>query len=141
MKLYLVLAAAILMIVPAIAQNTALVYLPNSGASISAYNVNPNDGTLTQISGSPFPNSGGQSSYFAVHPSKKFLYVADSNNLAISIYSIDPQTGALTMVGISGRLQSHTASGGRVHWHRPQRTIPLCGHSVGLAHQRVWLDH
>jgi YVTN family beta-propeller protein len=99
MKLQLVLAAAVLLTLSAAAQSNEVVYVANSGANVSAYNVDPTNGSLTQMNGSPFPNSGGQSSYFAVHPTKKFLYVADSNNLAISTYSINSSTGALQMIG------------------------------------------
>lgn len=81
----------------ATAQSSGVVYVSNSGANVSAYIINPVDGTLSPTSGSPFPNPAGPSTEYAVHPSMKFLYVADPNSLQISVYSIDG-TGNLKLV-------------------------------------------
>jgi 6-phosphogluconolactonase len=62
--------------------------------SFDAYSVDPTDGTLTPISGSPFSAGNGPSAA-ALDPYGKYLYVTNSNSNDISAYSIDPDSGAL----------------------------------------------
>jgi 6-phosphogluconolactonase (cycloisomerase 2 family) len=86
-------------------------YVANlSSASISAYSINAGTGVLTGIScggglgcsGDLFTAGAGPRSV-TVDPSGKFLYVANSFNVAggnsVSAYTINATTGALTSVG------------------------------------------
>jgi 6-phosphogluconolactonase len=75
---------------------------------VSAYTINSTSGALTVVPGSPFTTLlfGGPEA-LAVHPSGKFLYVADFNSNAIVGLSIS-NTGSLTTV-----LGSPFATGSR----------------------------
>jgi 6-phosphogluconolactonase len=70
---------------------------PVGSNGIAAYGIDPVDGTLTPISGSPFAASSGPSAA-AVDPYGKYLYVTNSNSNDISAYAIDPDSGALTPI-------------------------------------------
>lgn len=69
---------------------------------IYAFTVNENTGLLSAVAGSPFsvaPSQAGtvnQPVSLAVDPSGAFLYVADEFGDAISVFSVDPATGALS---------------------------------------------
>ena len=65
---------------------------------IIAYREDPNSGVLTQIAGSPYPVGDGAHSA-VLHPSGKFLYVANPGQLEddISLFTI-ASNGALTEV-------------------------------------------
>jgi 6-phosphogluconolactonase (cycloisomerase 2 family) len=77
-------------------------YVVNRGdETISAYNINPSDGSLAVVSGSPFrgPVRAVNPMYVAVAPSGKYLYVTNSAQPgAVTGFSIDPQSGALRLV-------------------------------------------
>lgn len=62
--------------------------------SISGF-VAAGDGSLTPISGSPFPAGRGTTG-MAVDPSGRFLYAANYYDFTLSAYAIDPATGVLT---------------------------------------------
>jgi 6-phosphogluconolactonase (cycloisomerase 2 family) len=62
---------------------------------IVAYREDPNSGVLTAVSGSPFPTGSAPESV-ALHPSKKFLYVANSGDNDLSLFTI--ASGGLTEV-------------------------------------------
>jgi 6-phosphogluconolactonase (cycloisomerase 2 family) len=67
---------------------------------VYAYAQHPTTGALLTIAGSPFSIAGHNSSYgVVIHPNNRFLYAANVASSTVSIYSIDPQTGALTAVG------------------------------------------
>ncbi len=68
--------------------------------NISVYSVNTSDGTLTQVSGSPFPAGTTTSSiaYSPVIGSNLFAAVTDQGANTISVYSVDQSTGAFTQV-------------------------------------------
>ncbi|HXG63567.1 MAG TPA: beta-propeller fold lactonase family protein [Blastocatellia bacterium] len=99
----------------------------DNGGSVSGFSVAAN-GALSVIPGSPFP-TGAESSGFGndmeVSPVGNFLYVSlDSNTLSssISVFSINPGTGALTPVpgspfttgtGLRGGLSLAVASDNR----------------------------
>jgi len=68
--------------------------------SIAAYSIDPADGTLNPISGSPFP-VGNDPSAAAVDPSGKYLYVTNSGSNDISAYAIDSDSGVLTPINSS----------------------------------------
>jgi DNA-binding beta-propeller fold protein YncE len=78
------------------AQNQRLVYASNAKTSLLyGWVVNPAQGTLTPIPGSPFSERLDPYA-IAVHPSGKFLYVINQIANDVSAFSIDPDTGALT---------------------------------------------
>jgi 6-phosphogluconolactonase (cycloisomerase 2 family) len=92
----------------------------NTAGSVSMYVINGTTGTLT-ITGTtvapctapPSPGSCAPWS-LAVHPSGKFVYVANEGGFtptSVSIYAIDPTTGVLTPIGtvaVDGRAISVT---------------------------------
>jgi 6-phosphogluconolactonase len=81
------------------------VYMANYAGDISAFTINSVTGVLTAVSGSPFPtappvppnNYSGVNSV-TVDPTGKFLYAALNGSNAISAYTINSSTGALTTV-------------------------------------------
>src|SRR5690348_6430815 len=86
----------------AVDPNGKFAYVANrSGATVSGYTIDPATGTLTQVAGSPFA-AGSVPVSVAVDPSAKFAYVANgdknSSANAVSGYTIDPATGALTAI-------------------------------------------
>ncbi len=75
-------------------------YVPNSGSqNVSAYSINASNGTLTEITGSPFPTAPTPR-YVTVEPSGKFLYVTSLGSSTepprISGYAMNSTTGVLT---------------------------------------------
>ena len=93
----------------AVTPNGAFLYVANAGANsnnISAYAIcdnvvttcaNPNtpDGTLTLVTGSPFPAGLGPVA-IAFDPGFNFAYVVDKGSNTISQYSYGPGNGVLT---------------------------------------------
>ncbi|HWY56375.1 MAG TPA: beta-propeller fold lactonase family protein [Terriglobales bacterium] len=93
----------------AVTPNGGFLYVANAGANsnnISAYAIcdkvvnsctNPNtpDGTLTQVTGSPFPAGLGPVA-IAFDPGFSFAYVVDKGSNTISQYSYGPESGVLT---------------------------------------------
>lgn len=93
----------------AITPNGAFLYVANAGANsnnISAYAIcdsvvnscaNPNapDGTLSAVTGSPFPAGLGPVA-IAFDPGFNFAYVVDKGSNTISQYSYGPGSGVLT---------------------------------------------
>jgi 6-phosphogluconolactonase len=66
-------------------------------ASCNSSNVNHPDGSLSEVTGSPFPDAGSATGpvSIAAAPSGKFLYVVDTSN-QVSEYKISTGTGVLT---------------------------------------------
>jgi len=62
---------------------------------IAAYREDPNSGVLTAVAGSPFP-TGSSPQSVVIHPSNKFLYVANSGDNDLSLFTI--ASGGLTEV-------------------------------------------
>jgi 6-phosphogluconolactonase len=77
------------------ASHVAYVTVPNQG--VVAYRINNTTGVSTTILGSPFV-TGNSPFSIQVHPSKKFLYVANTADNTISLFKIDSSSGALTEV-------------------------------------------
>ena len=77
------------------------VYAANNGNgsqasfTVSAYTLDPNSGSLNEISGSPFP-AGALPRSVTVDPSGNFVYVTNSGDNDVSAYTIDQASGALT---------------------------------------------
>ena len=89
-------------------------YISDGGASeISGYAIGRSTGTLTELTGSPFPDDGGCPSGTAslrgltTEPTGRFLYALDGNpSFHISIYSINAGNGVLTHVKDTGPISS-----------------------------------
>jgi len=93
----------------AITPNGGFLYVANAGANsndISAFaicdavvtscgNVNKPDGTLTQITGSPFPAGLGPVA-IAIDPNFNFVYVVDKGSNQVSQYAFGIGSGVLT---------------------------------------------
>lgn len=76
-------------------RQTAYVTTPlNNG--VTAFRVNTNTGSLSQVLGSPYP-TGVSPTAIRVHPMGKFAYVSNAGEDTISLYTIG-STGALTEV-------------------------------------------
>ncbi len=78
------------------ATHTAYVTLPGANG-VAGFRVNNHSGHLTGIFGSPFSTGMSPASIW-VHPSNKFVYVANQSEGNISLLKIDSSTGALTEV-------------------------------------------
>ena len=99
-------AAALLVVCAGIAPwiacsstSSHFVYAAIPGASqILAYREDPNSGVLTVVAGSPFTTGTTTAPQaLVIHPSKKFLYVANSQENDIALYTIGSD-GGLTEV-------------------------------------------
>ena len=100
-------AALLLMVAPALGQNQQYIYIstPTPGGTaaqqtISGFVVDTVKvpGSLALVSGSPFPESLDPEQ-MAIHPSGKFLFALNptsGTNANVSVFQIDPSTGALT---------------------------------------------
>jgi 6-phosphogluconolactonase (cycloisomerase 2 family) len=73
-------------------------YVANAGSNnISAYQINPSNGSLTSV-GSPFP-AGRSPSSVTVDPTGRFVYVANSADDDVWGYMINAATGVLRQIG------------------------------------------
>lgn len=74
-----------------------------NGNTVAAFTINPSNGVLTAISGSPFPITPTAQGDVIVDPSGKYLYLtlgppaAHAVFAAFAIFNIDQTTGALTL--------------------------------------------
>ena len=96
-------------IAAAVTPNTRYLYVVNdvSGGSLSGYAINPLDGSLSTIAGSPFV-VGASPGSVSIDPTGRFLYVGyvavengDENPVipnGISAYTIEQNTGVLTKI-------------------------------------------
>jgi 6-phosphogluconolactonase len=76
------------------------VYVTNDGTgsnNVSAYTINPANGVLTPVAGSPFGAGTGPTGV-AVDAKGKFVYEANAQSNNIYAYTIDASTGALTQL-------------------------------------------
>ena len=71
--------------------------IPSSSGDISAYGVDPATGVLAAIDGSPFSAGSGPISV-AVHPSGKFVYVANEIGGEVSVFAANSTTGTLSQI-------------------------------------------
>jgi 6-phosphogluconolactonase (cycloisomerase 2 family) len=83
----------------------SFLYVSNSGdGTVSAFTVNA-DGTLVGVTGSPFVStttnipSSSTPTTVRVEPSGQFAYVANGDDGTLTIFRINPASGALTQVG------------------------------------------
>jgi 6-phosphogluconolactonase len=97
--LYVLIAAAVL-IPDALAQSSRIVYIGTytrqNSKGIYAYRFQPSTGKLTDLG---LAAETSNPSWVTVHPNGKFLYAANENRQGtITAFSIDPETGKLTML-------------------------------------------
>ncbi len=76
--------------------HTGYVTLPTSNA-VAAYRIDNHSARFTSIVGSPYP-AGTSPSSVLVHPSGRFVYVANQGENDIALFSIDRTVGALLEV-------------------------------------------
>jgi YVTN family beta-propeller protein len=73
-------------------------YVANAGSNnISAYQINPSNGSMTSV-GSPFP-AGRSPSSVTIDPTGRFVYVANSGDNNVFAYTINAATGVLRQIG------------------------------------------
>src|SRR5579859_6480956 len=76
--------------------HTAYVTLPSLNA-VAAYRIDDTSARFTTIVGSPYP-AGTSPSSILVHPSGRFVYVANQGDNNVELFSIDRTVGALLEV-------------------------------------------
>jgi DNA-binding beta-propeller fold protein YncE len=76
---------------------------------VSAYSIDVSSGSLTQITGSPYP-AGPEPSGVAVDPSGRFVYVSNETTDTTIEFAIDAVTGALTQIGSTTPLMGAVPS-------------------------------
>ena len=91
-----VVAAASLVGCSGGSSHTAYVTLTGTD-QVAGYYVNNDSGSLSSMPGSPFAAGLGPSSIY-VHPSKKFVYVANSGEATISLFTVSKKNGGLVEV-------------------------------------------
>jgi 6-phosphogluconolactonase (cycloisomerase 2 family) len=70
--------------------------IPAGENTISAFSIDPTNGRLVPVSGSPFPTGHTSVSGLVAEPHGKFLYAMNESNL--QVFAIDPSSGALKPV-------------------------------------------
>ena len=85
----------------AIHPNQRLIFFATSGGTqgyVCAYRIDPVARTLSPAPGSPFPTGGEPADALAIDPSGKFLYSTADADSAVTAFSINAKTGALTRI-------------------------------------------
>jgi 6-phosphogluconolactonase len=89
----------------AVSYTPKFAYIANQGSStvassVSAFTINPSNGHLATVSGSPFADgaSGTNASSVAVDPWTRFAYVSNQGTNTVAAYTIDSSTGILTPI-------------------------------------------
>jgi len=101
-KLWLALVIAVTLFAGPFARAQFAYVASNGTDSVSGFLINRGTGALTPVAGSPFP-AGSFPVSVAVHPTGKFVYVANNaqfsgGNGNVSGYTINPGTGTLTAI-------------------------------------------
>lgn len=74
-------------------------YVSDDGTNMVKAFVITLNGSLSEISGSPFPAAGAiNPQCLAIDPSGRFLYATNYTSNTISAFTVDSSTGALTPV-------------------------------------------
>jgi 6-phosphogluconolactonase len=86
--------------------------IPNNGASVSVYTIDGTTGALTPAGAvrANCPAEPCLADSVAVYPSGKFAYVTESYPEDVSMFTVDPNTGALTFVGSIGTVSPHASN-------------------------------
>jgi 6-phosphogluconolactonase (cycloisomerase 2 family) len=99
-----------------VAPNSKFAYVVNNDAggdipvAVSQYTVDSATGVLTESS-SYGVSAGNAPTAIAVDPTSKFAYVVNRNDNTVSMYTIDPSTGNLTL-NVSGAAPTGTIAAG-----------------------------
>jgi 6-phosphogluconolactonase (cycloisomerase 2 family) len=82
-------------------------------STVAAFTIDSNSGSLSPVTGSPFPTNPNGQGDLIVDPSGKFLYLAVgwSPTIGFLVFNIDPNTGALTPVAGSPFAAAQNPSG------------------------------
>ncbi len=92
--------------------------ISGDGNRIPAWSINPNDGSLTPIPGSPFTSPGESPKVAVTSVDSRFLFVGHGTDATVRVFSIDAATGALAAlpfsfdVGLQGTLGDVATLGG-----------------------------
>ena len=73
-------------------------YTHNEGSGVSVFAINPTNGALTLVPGSPF-SAGRAADFLAFDISGAYLYVLNAASNDISTFTVDAATGSLTSMG------------------------------------------
>jgi 6-phosphogluconolactonase len=82
----------------ALAPSGQFAYVQNP-SSIQVFSINPSNGSLTPVSGSPFDTSPVNGTVIVADPSGRFVYTSDPQSSQVATVGIDPNTGALVSLG------------------------------------------
>lgn len=76
------------------------VYVSNQAApgSLTAYTVNPSNGNLVEMPGSPYSGTVHNPVNLAIEPTGRFLYAANLSSNDVTAFSINQASGALTQI-------------------------------------------
>jgi 6-phosphogluconolactonase (cycloisomerase 2 family) len=102
------------------------VTLSNAGG-VEAFTVDNTTGALTLVPGSPFSTGrdpGGSFNLIAMHPSGNFLFAFNPLDPSISVFAVDPDTGALTQV--TGSPFAAVSLSVQKHWGKNPKALGLC---------------
>jgi len=85
---------------PVASENLFIAVVNYNDNTVSVYSVNPSNGALTQVSGSPFATGGGPYSvaYSSVVSGNLYAAINNSFDNTVSVYSVDQTTGVFTEV-------------------------------------------
>lgn len=80
--------------------NKSFVYIPMGDTTIQAFSIDRSTGALTTIPGSPYlvPTEQGIATASIADPQGRFLFVGSRNTGEIWGYTINPSSGALTLI-------------------------------------------
>ncbi len=109
--------------------------IPENGASVSMYTINGTTGTLTPTGAvtANCPSELCVASSVTVHPSGKFAYVGDSYpGENVSMFTIDPSTGALTFTGTIAAASTDGSNNMEVAMHPSGKFAYAVGDSCAL---------
>jgi len=83
----------------------AAIYVPNGigsdGHRIEGYAIDPANGTLSPLFGSPFFSPGQSPKAVAMTADKSWAFAAHGTDATIQSFAVDPDTGAFTATGFS----------------------------------------
>jgi 6-phosphogluconolactonase (cycloisomerase 2 family) len=84
----------------AINSTGAHLYSANAGDNtVSAFSIDATSGALSSIAGGPIAVSGQGPAKLALHPGGRFIYVGYRSTADLTVLSVDPSTGGLSIVG------------------------------------------
>lgn len=76
-----------------------------------AFTIDSASGALSLVSGSPFMVGNGPGTDLAIDPSGRFLYVTNISSVTVSVVSVDPNRGFLTVVSTAPAASGNGIAG------------------------------